>query len=178
MKKIEPMSFDHFESKCVNKHPLEEGLLVGQVCEGVSFEYLRGLMTLLTPLYCCMVERYSRWNGDKIFIKDRMVDDFNGVRMKLNSGTDMAFFPDDLYVIAKGYKKVYVLAFCKDKNNRFICCLKHSDNKKAMTQLINFIESHRNNCIRTSGNYLDMPHNNIMPQRDFFKKNVGEVEVF
>lgn len=178
MKKIEPMSFDHFESKSVNKHILEENLSAGQVCENLSFEYLRGLMTMLTPIYCCMLERYSRWNGDKIFIKERIVDDFNGVRMKLNSGTDLAFFPDDLYVIAKGHNKLYVLAFCKNKDDRFLCCLRHLDGKKAIKQLLSFVESHRNNCVRTTGNYLDMPHNNIMPQRDFFKKDFREVEVF
>ena len=174
-----PMSFDHFEGSVLeNRHPLENGFEIGQFYERISFEYLRGLLSMLTPLYACMVERYSRWNGDRVLIKDRCVDTFDTIKQRMKSGVDLAYYPDDIYVIAKGEDSYFVLAFCKFKDHRFVGRLSSDDFDVCVNQLVSFLESHKGMCQNTTGNYLSLPFNNMQPVRDYFSSDPSKTQIF
>jgi len=176
---IRPMSLEFFEAFVdKTKNPLEDGFQPGQFYEEVPYEYLRGLLSLLSPIYGCMIEKYSRWNGDKIYIKEKCVGTFQTVRKKLLQGIDLAFFPDDIYIIAKCEDRMYVLAFCKFHKDRFVGCLKSSDPTIAFSQLEAYISSFKGQDEKNTGNYLDLPVNNLQPKRAFWRKNLSDVEEF
>lgn len=179
-KKLENcMSIEIFDCIVDNaKNPLEDGIQTGQAYEKIPYEYLRGLLTVTTPIYGCMIEKYSKWNGDRIYINGKCIDTFNTVRQRISQGVDLSFFPDDIYLIVKAEEKLYVLAFCKFIDNRFICCLNIKDVDIAVERLAIYIESYRNQGEKNTGNFLDLPINNIEPKRDFWKSYPTDVEEF
>ena len=160
------------------KHPLENGFDLGQFYQRIPYEFLRGLLTITTPLYGCMVEKYSRWNGDKIIINNRCVDTFSTVRQRVIQGVDLAFLPDDVYILVQAEDRIYVLAFCKFPDDRFVGCLTHNDSAKAIDQLLDFIDSFRGQREKNTGNYIDLNISNLEPKRDYWRKNLSDVEDF
>jgi hypothetical protein len=176
---IAPMSLDMFGGWVdQTKNPLEDGILVGQFYREVPYEFLRGLLSLISPIYGCLIEKYSRWNGDKIYIKEKCIETFSTLRQRISKGVDLSFFADDIFIIGKCEDRLYILAFCKFHKDTFVGCLPHDDIEKAVLQLNDYIESFRGSPEKITGNYLELPVGNIEPKRKYWKKSISDVEEF
>ena len=124
----------------------------------LKYDFLIGFRSMLNICYCCMVEKYSTWNGDKIYTQNRISDTFDTIRARYTDGVHLSYFPDDFLYLGESDIHYWIVYLSKDSTDSFMCKFlktKYSY-KETISEIQKYIISHKNTTTMLTGNYLDM----------------------
>jgi hypothetical protein len=130
------------------------------VYTNIKYDFLLGLKSMLNICYCCMIEKYSIWNGDKIYTNNKITDTFDTVKIRYKDGVHLAYFPDDFIYLGETNSHFWIVYISKFDEDSFMCKIQKSKYtyKQVVSEIQHYITIQRNNTDNLiTGNYLDMP---------------------